>query len=125
MHLRHYRLLPAIAASVSLLAAGLTAGCGSDRAEKADPVTGKVAAQYRDLPGIVQCLRGARRRGVGPFGDGASAGESGEFRDRTESPLSKTSSSPRKRAPSGVKRNRRCGWAFAWSRGSPKPAAKS
>ena len=34
-------------------------------------------------------------------------------------------SSPRKRAPSGVKRNRRCGWAFAWSRGSPKPAAKS
>ena len=43
MYLRHYRLLPAIAASVSLLAAGLTAGCGSDRAEKADPVTGKIA----------------------------------------------------------------------------------
>ena len=43
MYLRHYRLLPAVAASVSLLAAGLTAGCGSDRAERADPVTGKVA----------------------------------------------------------------------------------
>jgi hypothetical protein len=43
MYLCHYRLLPAVAASLSLLAAGLTAGCGSDRAEKADPVTGKVA----------------------------------------------------------------------------------
>lgn len=43
MYLRYYRLLPVFAASLSLLAAGLTAGCGSDPVEKADPATGKVA----------------------------------------------------------------------------------
>jgi uncharacterized protein DUF3576 len=43
MYVRYYRLLSAFAASLSLLAAGLTAGCGSDGMEKVDPVTGKMA----------------------------------------------------------------------------------
>ncbi len=33
MSVRYYRLLPAFAASISLLAGGLTAGCGSNRAD--------------------------------------------------------------------------------------------
>jgi hypothetical protein len=46
MYLRYYRLLPVFAASVSLLAAG----CGSDRVEKADPATGKVAQAPKSAP---------------------------------------------------------------------------
>ena len=39
MSVRHYRALPGIAASLSLLA-GLTAGCGPDRTANLDPATG-------------------------------------------------------------------------------------
>jgi hypothetical protein len=45
MSVRHYRLLPAFAASLSLLAGGLTAGCGSDRADSDAPVPKPAAAQ--------------------------------------------------------------------------------
>ncbi len=42
MSARHYRLLLGVSASLSLLGAGLTTGCGSDRAanQKTDPATG-------------------------------------------------------------------------------------
>jgi len=45
MSVRYYRLLPAFAASISLLAGGLTAGCGSDRADSDAPAPKPAAAQ--------------------------------------------------------------------------------
>ncbi|MCK7495760.1 MAG: NAD-binding protein [Comamonadaceae bacterium] len=39
-------------------------------------------AEHRHRAGAVQRLRGARRQGLGPLGDGAGAGEAGQLRDR-------------------------------------------
>jgi len=45
MSVRYYRLLPAFAASLSLLAGGLTAGCGSNRADSDAPAPKPAVAQ--------------------------------------------------------------------------------
>ena len=54
MSVRYYRLLPAFAASLSLLAGGLTAGCGSNRADSdvsapaPKPAAAQVASKQSD-----------------------------------------------------------------------------
>ena len=45
---------------------------------------GRVLAKYCNSPGIVQCMCGTRRRGVGPLGDGTCARTPGQLRNRSE-----------------------------------------
>ena len=49
---------------------------------------GRLAAQHRHLPGAVQRLRRAWRRGLGPLGHGPGAGADGQPRDRRGSAAS-------------------------------------